>query len=538
MTIAVFPSSVKASRVSTGLFSRRSFSFFSLLQKATFLDVGERKRRHRQRSNLVNLNVEIPGIETAGTEASTETHHARNGSGKRRDSGTSSCCGDSQGVVAQVGSGGLNGSGQNEEGNDDDLSQECQVDHDDDLSQESALDDEDDIECAGSETVGGREDDDDDKQAILIDSHIETETNESPLSTATEERSAVPEKSAQEQPVTVQEVDSTAGNEAPSLLPCASTSHSEEDKGDNKSDVADEKAVSELENSEPGSISLYSQLDERGMLNEQPSLKRSDTEESGERVVPASVFRGLDVRDQRKEDDDVEEINGNARKGVENDEAQHDEKNQRHPGQLQMHELRSSKRSTNFIIPEYETAEETKEEIDNEEDNQHDEDTNHEIDFKQLPIPFIRTESFQTVASEYTYGDDDSCTTATGDNVCNICLCGYKMGDMLIASKYCTHVFHKDCILQWLQKHDECPMCRVNMVTDVDMSRAASSLVGKTRMYRAVASMRHPVGGNGLHQGYRQAYAQRYHVNLSQHQGGAARPSPLQGTVRRGASHL
>ena len=57
----------------------------------------------------------------------------------------------------------------------------------------------------------------------------------------------------------------------------------------------------------------------------------------------------------------------------------------------------------------------------------------------QLPIPLVRRESYTTVTSEYTYDDDST----TGDNVCPICLCGYKVGDVLVNSKYCVHVFHK-----------------------------------------------------------------------------------------------
>jgi len=179
---------------------------------------------------------------------------------------------------------------------------------------------------------------------------------------------------------------------------------------------------------------------------------------------------------------------------------------------LSLPKLSAVPRSATLTIPEDKTFEETKEEIQSNAEQSpvlppaempissgcHCEETKEEIINERsespsgmmpddgaipLPIPLLRRESFSTVASEYTYDDD-----STGDNVCPVCLSGYKKGDMLIVSKYCTHAFHKDCILEWLEKHDECPVCRTAMVTDSEMSRAATSLIGKTRMYRAVAS--------------------------------------------------
>ena len=60
---------------------------------------------------------------------------------------------------------------------------------------------------------------------------------------------------------------------------------------------------------------------------------------------------------------------------------------------------------------------------------------------------------------------------------CSICLEGYTVGDILARPKTvssssenrtgsndkggCNHWFHKKCILEWLQKHNECPLCRV-----------------------------------------------------------------------------
>jgi hypothetical protein len=102
-----------------------------------------------------------------------------------------------------------------------------------------------------------------------------------------------------------------------------------------------------------------------------------------------------------------------------------------------------------------------------------------------MPMTLKRRGSFTTATSEKT--DADS-TTTDGASVCPICLGGYKKGDMLILSQHCTHLFHKDCIFEWLESHDDCPMCRSAMVTDSEVSKAATSLAGTTSMHLIGAS--------------------------------------------------
>jgi len=54
------------------------------------------------------------------------------------------------------------------------------------------------------------------------------------------------------------------------------------------------------------------------------------------------------------------------------------------------------------------------------------------------------------------------------ENECSICLGGYCPGDTICvaeASK-CDHVFHQDCIAEWLKTHDCCPLCRVDLMGD------------------------------------------------------------------------
>ena len=45
---------------------------------------------------------------------------------------------------------------------------------------------------------------------------------------------------------------------------------------------------------------------------------------------------------------------------------------------------------------------------------------------------------------------------------CAICLDFFKDGDLVCSSNNtcCGHKFHRACMEDWLQKHEECPCCR------------------------------------------------------------------------------
>jgi len=46
---------------------------------------------------------------------------------------------------------------------------------------------------------------------------------------------------------------------------------------------------------------------------------------------------------------------------------------------------------------------------------------------------------------------------------CPICLEEYVEGVFVIESKHCSHIFHRSCILLWLEKNAGCPCCRKSM---------------------------------------------------------------------------
>ena len=50
---------------------------------------------------------------------------------------------------------------------------------------------------------------------------------------------------------------------------------------------------------------------------------------------------------------------------------------------------------------------------------------------------------------------------------CSICLLKYKKSD-IIKEFPCSHVFHKNCILKWIEKSNICPLCKYDITEDVN----------------------------------------------------------------------
>jgi hypothetical protein len=83
-----------------------------------------------------------------------------------------------------------------------------------------------------------------------------------------------------------------------------------------------------------------------------------------------------------------------------------------------------------------------------------------------------------TTATPSSYDDFDD-----DEDVCPICLDNFEVGDIVMFSRHnhssCSHVFHEDCLLQWLleQRENDCPTCRACFISDhaTDSSSASTT---------------------------------------------------------------
>ena len=59
-------------------------------------------------------------------------------------------------------------------------------------------------------------------------------------------------------------------------------------------------------------------------------------------------------------------------------------------------------------------------------------------------------------------GEDSNVWIESEEPSCSICLCPFEPAEEICCSsnKRCKHSFHKDCMSEWLQRHEDCPQCR------------------------------------------------------------------------------
>lgn len=59
-----------------------------------------------------------------------------------------------------------------------------------------------------------------------------------------------------------------------------------------------------------------------------------------------------------------------------------------------------------------------------------------------------------------------------GTRSCTICLEDYVRDEEFAITNECKHVFHSECILRWLEQHNECPICRKQVVNSTKIKEA------------------------------------------------------------------
>jgi hypothetical protein len=76
----------------------------------------------------------------------------------------------------------------------------------------------------------------------------------------------------------------------------------------------------------------------------------------------------------------------------------------------------------------------------------------------------LQFQNRQLIESRLMLGcyDADTQNEKDEDRTCAVCLSEFKKGEKLAQStnSECRHVFHQKCVVDWLVKHPECPVCR------------------------------------------------------------------------------
>lgn len=60
----------------------------------------------------------------------------------------------------------------------------------------------------------------------------------------------------------------------------------------------------------------------------------------------------------------------------------------------------------------------------------------------------------------------------SGCDRCTICLCDYEEQDE-VRRLPCMHLFHKECVDQWLPTNKRCPICRVDIESKINTEPVA-----------------------------------------------------------------
>ena len=81
------------------------------------------------------------------------------------------------------------------------------------------------------------------------------------------------------------------------------------------------------------------------------------------------------------------------------------------------------------------------------------------LDEEQLqPVP----QSFLSQLPVSKFTEANILNFSEENKICIICQCNYEIGEEYIIVP-CLHRFHKDCVSQWFDRKDTCPVCKARI---------------------------------------------------------------------------
>ena len=179
---------------------------------------------------------------------------------------------------------------------------------------------------------------------------------------------------------------------------------------------------------------------------------------------PNIIIEGvkIDNSEDSSDDDDVEEEGEEGEDGEEGEEGEDDENEEEEEDDNEEEEeedenisQNSDENNINIINNE-----------ENEENEEEEEEENSEEDNPELQIYNLKKKKFILNLNEFQFKHIKK-YSKNKEKKCSICLLKYKNTDILKEFP-CKHIYHKDCILKWLEHSNICPLCKFDITSDVN----------------------------------------------------------------------
>lgn len=99
-------------------------------------------------------------------------------------------------------------------------------------------------------------------------------------------------------------------------------------------------------------------------------------------------------------------------------------------------------------------------------DDGSDDDDDRAFDFQMNQLINKRNISDISIFQmRYTWSKE--CGNNEKENYCPVCLDELKIGDQ-VTTLPCAHTFHYTCVSDWLEQSEVCPLCRTNIVAEMN----------------------------------------------------------------------